>query len=58
MNTSTIINIGIVIILTYFIIQILNFYGLSINVYGSYLAFFAFLFLSTYILPTEYPQLT
>ena len=58
MKSSTITNIGISIILIYSIIQILNFYGVGVNIYGSYLAFYIFLLLSTYVLPKEYPQLT
>ena len=58
MESSSVANIGITIVLIYSMIQMLTFYGIGINVYGSYLAFYAFLMLSTYILPTEYPQLT
>lgn len=58
MNSNSITNIGISIILLYSITQILNFYGIGVNVYGTYVAFYIFLFLSTYILPTEYPSLT
>ena len=58
MNSGSITNIGISVILLYSIIQILNFYGVGINIYGTYVAFYIFLFLSTFILPQEYPQLT
>ena len=58
MNSVSITNIGISVILLYSIIQILNFYGVGINIYGTYVAFYIFLFLSTFILPQEYPQLT
>ena len=58
MNSNSITNIGISLILLYSITQILNFYGIGVNVYGTYVAFYIFLFLSTYILPKEYPTLT
>jgi hypothetical protein len=51
-------NIGISIILLYSIIQILNFYGIGVSVYGTYISFYIFLLLSTFILPNEYPKLT
>jgi len=57
MQTNTIINIAIVIVLIYSIIQLLNFYGVGANVYGSYFAFYLFLFLCTYVLPNDYPSL-
>jgi len=50
--------IAISLLIIYCLTQILNFYGIGINIYGSYLAFYAFLLLSTYILPTSYPLLT
>ena len=58
MNSNSITNIGISLILLYSITQILNFYGIGVNVYGTYVAFYIFLFLSTYILQKEYPTLT
>lgn len=58
MDSSSITNIGISLILLYSITQILNFYGIGVNIYGTYVAFYIFLFLSTYILPKEYPSLT
>jgi hypothetical protein len=51
---TTIANIGITVILLYCVIQILQFYGVGSNIYGSYVAFYIFLFLSTFILPTQY----
>ena len=57
MNSGTITNIGIAIVLFYSIIQILNFYGIGVNVYGSYIAFYIFLLLSVFILPKEYPTI-
>jgi hypothetical protein len=53
---SVITNIGITIILIYCIIQILQFYDIGINVYGSYIAFYIFLYLSTFILTGQYSE--
>lgn len=46
----------VVIIIGYCLTKLLQFYGIGINVYGSYLAFYGFLLLSIFILPTSYPQ--
>jgi hypothetical protein len=46
--------IGTMIILVYAISRILEFYGIGIDKYGSYLAFYIFLFISSYIIPTKY----
>ena len=40
--------------LTYGIVQILEFYNIGIDKYGSYIAFYVFLFTSAIILPTKY----
>lgn len=57
MSTSTIITIlGISTLLVYGIIKILEFYGLGINVYGSYIAFYIFLLITSFILPHNYPK--
>lgn len=58
MDSRSIGNIGIFIVVVYSIIQILAFYGIGANVYGSYIAFYIFLLVSTYILNTEYPIFT
>jgi hypothetical protein len=59
MSTSLIITtLGVSIILIYGIIKILDFYGIGINVYGSYIAFYIFIVLSSFILPREYPKIT
>jgi hypothetical protein len=47
----------VVLIISYCLIKILHFYGIGINVYGSYLAFYGFLLLTIFILPTSYPQI-
>lgn len=55
MNTSSAITgIGTMILLIYGITRILEFYGIGIDKYGSYLAFYVFLFISSYIIPTKY----
>jgi hypothetical protein len=55
MNTgSAITGIGTMILLIYGITRILEFYGIGIDKYGSYLAFYFFLFISSYIIPTKY----
>lgn len=51
---SLITTIGLTVILTYSIIKILEFYGIGINMYGSYLSFYIFILLSAYILPRYY----
>jgi len=59
MSTSLIITIlGVSIIIIYGIIKLLDFYGIGINVYGSYIAFYIFILLSSFILPREYPKIT
>lgn len=55
MNTGLAITaIGSMIILFYGIMRILEFYGIGIDKYGSYMAFYAFLFISMFIIPTKY----
>lgn len=55
MNTGTAITgIGIIVLLIYGITRILEFYGIGVDKYGSYLAFYFFLFISAYIIPTKY----
>jgi hypothetical protein len=48
--------IGITIILFYSITQVLKFYGVGEEVYGYYLAFYLFLIISYFVLPTSYPK--
>jgi len=58
MNSSTTITIlGVAIILIYGLTKILEFYGIGINIYGSYLAFYFFLLISAFILPRNYPSI-
>ena len=55
--TALISLIGISVIFMYIIIQILNFYGVSADSYGTYIVFYVFLLLSILILPNSIPQL-
>lgn len=57
MDSRSIGNIGITLVIIFSIIQILGFYGIGVNIYGSYIAFYIFLLISTYILNTQYPIL-
>lgn len=45
--------LGVSFLITFCVVQILNFYGIGINVYGSYVAFYVFLLISTFVLPTN-----
>lgn len=51
MNNITI--IGLALLLIYAITKILDFFGIGIDVYGSYLSFYLFLLLSYFVLPHE-----
>ena len=55
MNSVTI--IGIAILLIYAITKILDFFGIGIDVYGSYLAFYIFLLITYFVLPRDYYKL-
>lgn len=57
-SSSIITTVGISIILFYGVIKILDFFGLGIDVYGSYLSFYVFLLISSFILPRAYPHIT
>jgi hypothetical protein len=52
--SSTITILGISILLVYGITKILEFYGIGINSYGSYIAFYFFILISSFILPRDY----
>jgi hypothetical protein len=54
--SSTITTLGISILLVYGLIKILEFYGLGIEAYGSYIAFYLFLLITSFILPHNYPK--
>ena len=55
--SSIITTLGISILLVYGLTTILEFYGIGINVYGSYIAFYFFILISLFILPREYPKI-
>ena len=58
MSASTIITtLGISILLVYGFTRILEFYGVGINIYGSYIAFYLFILISSFVLPREYVKL-
>lgn len=43
--------LGVTILLIYGITKMLEFYGIGINMYGSYLSFYVFILISSFILP-------
>jgi len=45
---------GITMVILYSITKILNFYGIGINEYGSYLTFYIFLLILIYFTPNYY----
>ena len=53
-TSSTITTLGISILLVYGLTRVLEFYGIGINIYGSYIAFYIFIVLSLFILPRNY----
>ena len=58
MSASKIITtIGITLLVIYCLTKVLDFYGIGISSYGSYLTFYLFLLLCTLVLPTQYPNL-
>jgi branched-subunit amino acid ABC-type transport system permease component len=59
MSSSSIITIlGLSGLLVYGITRVLEFYGVGINVYGSYIAFYYFIIISSLVLPRNYPKIT
>ena len=58
MSTSSILTVlGLSILILYGVTRILEFYGIGINIYGSYMAFYVFLLISALVLPREYPKI-
>ena len=57
-SSSIITTLGIAIILIYGLIKLLEFVGIGIDVYGTYLSFYVFLIISSFILPRTYPKIT
>ena len=49
--------IGVSLIFFYCIIQLLNFYGIGMDVYGAYILFYCLLISCILILPNKYPTL-
>ena len=50
-------SLGISIILIYAATKILEFYGIGPDTYGTYVAFYVFLLISSFILPRYYYEL-
>ena len=55
MNAITL--IGLSIIFFYSLTQILNFYGISEDVYGVYILFYIFIIICILVLPNDYPKI-
>jgi hypothetical protein len=51
-----IISLFILFIIFYCVSNVLLFYGIGQEIYGMYLSYFVFLWMSSIILPTEYPS--
>jgi hypothetical protein len=47
--------IGLSIVFFYSLTQILNFFGISQDIYGKYLLFYIFIAISVIVLPNNYP---
>jgi hypothetical protein len=57
LSTKSLLSIvGFSMIFTYVITNLLEFYGIGSNVYGSYVGFYLFLLVSIFVLPLEYPK--
>lgn len=57
LSTKSLLSIvGFSTIFTYVITNILEFYGIGANVYGSYIGFYLFLLVSIFVLPLDYPK--
>jgi hypothetical protein len=54
MNPITL--IGFSIVFFYSLTQILKFYGVTEDMYGSYILFYVFLIVSIIVLPNNYPK--
>ena len=55
MNWHSFITIfGLFLLLVYGSMKILEFYGIGVNVYGSYIVFYLFLLLTYFVLPRNY----
>ena len=49
--------LGISLLLVYGLTRILEFYGIGINIYGSYIAFYLFLLITSFVLPRDYAKI-
>jgi hypothetical protein len=56
-NMSKITIFGLSLIIIYTITKILNFYGIGVEKYGSYLVFYIFLLICANVLDTENPKI-
>lgn len=52
--TSMVTTFGISILLIYGLTKIMEFYGMTVSSYGSYIAFYIFILISSYVLPRDY----
>jgi hypothetical protein len=56
LSTNNLLTIlGFSTIFTYVITNLLEFYGIGADVYGSYVGFYLFLMISLFVLPRDYP---
>jgi len=55
--SSIITMVGFALLIFYGATRILEFYGIGINIYGSYFAFYLFILISAIVLPREYPKI-
>ena len=56
-SPGTVTILGLSILIIYTLTKILNFYGIGINVYGSYLAFYVFILIASFCLDRYYPSI-
>jgi hypothetical protein len=56
-STSKITIFGLTMLIIYATTSILNFYGVGVDKYGSYLVFYIFLIICANILDTDYPKI-
>ena len=53
-SSSVLTTLGISLLLIYGLTKIMEFYGIDVSTYGSYLAFYFFLLISYFVLPSDY----
>ncbi len=54
-STNLLTSLGLFVLISYGLIRILQFYGIGVSSYGTYIAFYSFLLLSVFVLPNNYP---